>query len=133
MIGLHFIFSFFFIPLLGSVEVKAETEFVPQNKPPTIMELAFLRELGPTILETMENHGDRQLFTSERIEKIVRNKQDDFYEVTLRVVGYEGPINPPYKLIRITFRFPGVNNTNYSVIHYEHKYISPEEFGKLSI
>jgi len=33
------------------------------------MELAFLRYLGGTILEVMEKHGDRQLFTFYRIEK----------------------------------------------------------------
>jgi len=113
-------------------EVSAETEYVPQNKPPTIMELAFLRELGPIILNDMEKHGNSQLFTSGRMEKIIRNEQNDFYDVTIRVVGYEGPINPPYKLIRITFRFPGENYTKYSVVQYKHRNITPDEFNKLS-
>ncbi len=114
------------------LEVNAETEYASQNKPHTIMELAFLRELGPIILKTMYKHGDHQLFTSERIEKIIRNEQKDIYDVTFRVIGYEGPINPPYKLIRITFQFPVENFTNYSVIKYVHKNITPDEFGKLS-
>ena len=121
----------FLMAFNGFIGVKAETENVPQNKPPTVMELAFLRELGPIILKTMENHGDIQLFTSGRIEKIIRNERNDFYDVTLRVIGYEGPINPPFKLIRITFRFPG-KSTVYSVVHYEHRYITAEEFRKLS-
>lgn len=125
-------FLFYFVIFKGVSGVNAETEFVPQNKRPTIMELAFLRELGPFILKTMDEHGDTQLFTSERIEKIIRNEQNDFYDVTLRVVGFEGPLNPPYKLIRITFRFPGENYTNYSVMKYEHKHITPDEFSKLS-
>lgn len=53
---------------------KTDTEYFPQNQPPSILELAFLRELGPSILETMSSYGDNQLFTSERIEKIERNK-----------------------------------------------------------
>lgn len=130
MISLCFIF--YLVTFNGVLEVNAETEYVPQNKPPTIIELAFLRELGPIILETLDKYGDHQLFTTGRIEKIIRNEENDFYDVTLRVVGYEGPINPPYKLIRITFRFPGENYTKYSVIQYEHKNITPDELGKLS-
>ena len=42
------------------------TEIIPQDKPPTIMELAFLRSLGQTILEIMTEHGDQQLFTAGR-------------------------------------------------------------------
>ena len=125
-------FFLYIVVFMGTVEVKAETEYVPQNKPPTIMELAFLRELGPIILNTMEKHDDSQLFTSGRMEKLTRNRQNDFYDVTIRVVGYEGPINPPYKLIHITFRFPGENYTKYSVIQYKRKNIPPDEFKKLS-
>ena len=80
----------------------------------------------------MSAHGDLQLFTSGRIEKVIRNKQDDYYDVTLRVVGYEGPINPPYKLIRITFRIPGAFKHINRVISYEHKEITGSEFEKLS-
>ena len=116
----------------NSVSVKSDTEIIPQNQRPSVMELAFLRELGPTILEVMLAHGDLQLFTSERIEKIVRNEQDDKYDITLRVVGYEGPLNPPYKLIRITLRIPGGYSNKYSVVSYEHKNISIDEAKKLS-
>lgn len=130
MISLSFILYLVVFKEVG--EVSAETEYVPQNKPPTIMELAFLREIGPIILNTMEKHGDAQLFTSSRMEKIIRNEQNDFYDVTIRVVGYEGPINPPYKLIRITFRFPGENYTKYSIVQYKHRNITPDEFNKLS-
>ncbi|GAB1774194.1 hypothetical protein [Priestia megaterium] len=130
MISLSFILYLVVFKEVG--EVSAETEYVPQNRPPTIMELAFLREIGPIILNTMEKHGDAQLFTSGRMEKIIRNEQNDFYDVTIRVVGYEGPINPPYKLIRITFRFPGENYTKYSIVQYKHRNITPDEFNKLS-
>lgn len=130
LISLSFILCL--VAFKGVGGVSAETEYVPQNKPPTIMELAFLRKLGPIILNTMEKHGDPQLFTSGRIEKIIRNEQNDFYDVTIRVIGYEGPINPPYKLIRITFRFPGENYTKHSVIQYKHRTITPDEFKNLS-
>lgn len=116
----------------NSVVVKSDTELIPQNQRPSVMELAFLRELGPSILEAMSAHGDSQLFDSARIEKIVRNKQDDKYDVALRVVGYEGPLNPPYKLIRITFRIPGDYSNQYSVVSYEHKIITIDEAKKLS-
>lgn len=116
----------------NSVMAKSDTELIPQDQSPSLMELAFLRELGPTILETMTAHGDFQLFTSARIEKIVRNKQDDKYDVTVRVVGFEGALNPPFKLIRITFRFPGDYPSNYRVISYAHKGITGDEARKLS-
>ncbi|MDZ5712662.1 hypothetical protein [Jeotgalibacillus haloalkalitolerans] len=111
---------------------KSEVELIPQNKYPTVMELAFLRELGPSILEAMYAQGDRQLFTSERIEKIVRNKQDDQYDVTIRVIGYEGPFNPHYQLIRLTLRIPGDDAKEFSVVSYERKYITADEVKKLS-
>ena len=130
LISLSFILCLVAFKEVG--EVSAETEYAPQNKPPTIMELAFLRKLGPIILNTMEKHGDPQFFTSGRMEKIIRNEQNDFYDVTIRVIGYEGPINPPYKLIRITFRFPGENYTKHSVIQYKHRNITPDEFNNLS-
>ena len=116
----------------NSFAIKPVTEFIPQNQPPSVVELAFLRELGPSILDAMSAHGDLQLFTSGRIEKVIRNKQDEYYDVTLRVVGYEGPINPPYKLIRITFRIPGDFKNINRVISYEHKEITGSEFEKLS-
>jgi hypothetical protein len=114
-------------------EAKNTTETIPQNQQPSIMELAFLRHLGiTTIYEIMEKNGDKQLFTSSRIEKIYRDINNDSYDVSLRVIGFEGPLNPPYKLIRMTIRIPGENYSNYSVISYEHRYISGEEFIKLS-
>src|SRR6185312_2285076 len=64
----------------NSFTVKSDTELIPQNQLPSVMELAFLRELGPSILEAMSAQGDLQLFTSGRIEKIVRNKLDDKYD-----------------------------------------------------
>lgn len=65
-----------------------------------------MRELGQSILETMTSYGDNELFTAGRIEKIERNRQNDFYDVTLRVITFENAHNPPYKLINITFRIP---------------------------
>lgn len=113
-----------------SVIVKSDIEFISQKQRPSLIELAFLRQLGPSILDAMTAHGDLQLFDYERIEKVVRNEQDDEYEVTLRVVGYEGPHNPPYKLIRITFRIPAHYKNH--VKSYEHKIITIDELKKLS-
>lgn len=97
------------------------------------MERAFLRELGPSILEAMFTNGDKQLFNYGRIEKIIRDKQDDQYEVAVRVIGYEGPFNPPYKLIRITFRIPGTNySSKNSVIYYSHRFINFSELRELT-
>ncbi|KQU15855.1 hypothetical protein ASG65_27285 [Bacillus sp. Leaf13] len=96
------------------------------------MELAFLRYLGGTILEVMEKHGDSQLFTFNRIEKISRDIQNDTYEVSLHVIGYEGPINPPFKLIQMTIRIPGEKYTKYSVISYKHRYINDKELNELT-
>lgn len=88
------------------------------------------------IFDAMTAHGDNQLFISTRIEKVVRDKKDDRFDVTLRTLSYEGPIMPPYKLIRITFQIqplysqsPGKSS---AVIRYEHKYITTKKFLKLS-
>ncbi|MES1042756.1 hypothetical protein FOA20_25730 [Peribacillus simplex] len=77
-------------------------------------------------------HGDSQLFTFSRIEKISRDIQNDSYDVSLRVIGFEGPLNPPYKLIRMTIRIPGEKYSKYSVISYKHRYVSGKEFDELT-
>lgn len=118
----------------AQIEVKAETktEIIPQDQPPSIMELAFLRSLGETIIKVMDEKGDKQLFTSARIERISRKIENDSFDIALRVVGYEGPINPPYKLIRITLHIPGESYSNYEIKAYTSKFISDKEFDKLS-
>ena len=126
------LFLIFFISYTNSIEAKTKTEIIPQNQHPSIMELAFLRYLGGTILEIMDKQGDRQLFAFERIEKISRDYENDFYDVSLRVIGFKGALNPPFKLIRMTIRIPGEKYTKYSVISYKHWYISDEEFGTLT-
>jgi hypothetical protein len=72
------------------------------------------------------------LFTFERIEKISRDYENDSYDVSLRVIGFEGPLNPPFKLIRMTIRIPGEKYTKYSVISYKHRYVSDKELNKLT-
>lgn len=121
----------FVISSTNVVKATIHTERIPQNQPPSIMELAFLRYLGGTILEIMYTHGDRQLFTYERIEKISRVLEGDSYDVSLRVIGFEGPHNPPFKLIRMTIRIPGELDSKYSVISYKHRIISDMELEKL--
>jgi len=118
---------------INSAFAKTDIEYLPQDQPPSVLELAFLRELGPSILEAMSTHGNKQLFTSGRIEKINRNIHEDYYDVSLRVLGYEGPLNPPYTQIRITFRIPAGDFKNKNkVISYVAQNITPEEFKKLS-
>ncbi|MCO0600070.1 hypothetical protein NGI46_22095 [Peribacillus butanolivorans] len=126
------LFLIFFISSSSATEAKNTIETIPQNKPPSVMELAFLRYLGGTILEVMEKHGDSQLFTFNRIEKISRDIQNDTYDVSLHVIGYEGPINPPFKLIQMTIRIPGEKYTKYSVISYKHRYINDKEMNELT-
>lgn len=126
------LFFIFFISYSSVTEAKNTIETIPQNKPPSIMELAFLRYLGGTILEVMEKNNYRQLFTSDRIEKISRDIQNDTYDVSLHVIGYEGPLNPPFKLIQMTIRIPGDNYTKYSVISYKHRYINDNELNELN-
>lgn len=122
-----------FLFVVNLVRGESNIEYLPQDQPPSILELAFLRELGLPILDAMASHGNPQLFTSARIEKVQRNIEQDYFDITLRVVGYEGPINPPYKLIRITFRVPAGDYKNrLKVISYKATNITPEEFVKLS-
>lgn len=127
-----FLFLIIFISYTNNIEAKIKTEIIPQNQRPSIMELAFLRYLGGTILEIMDTHGDRQLFTFERIEKISRDYENDSYDVSLKVIGFEGPLNPPFKLIHMTIRVPGDKYTKYSVISYKHRYISDKELDELT-
>ena len=109
---------------------KIDTEVIPQNQFPSLMERAFLRSLDGTILDIMQNHGDIQLFEYGRLEKVSGN---DPYDITLRVIGFEGAHNPPYKLIRMTIRIPGdKENANYTVLSYSHRHISDKEFEKLT-
>ncbi|WP_339258284.1 hypothetical protein [Lysinibacillus sp. FSL K6-3209] len=124
---------------INSAFANSDIEYFPQNQPPSIIELAFLRELGLPILETMSSYGDNQLFEFGRIEKIERNIENDYYDVSLRVISFEGAHNPPHKLINITFRIPpGLPSENYKVISnkaiisYKAKHITPEEVEKLS-
>lgn len=126
------LFLIFFTSYSSVTEAKNTIETIPQNKPPSIMELAFLRYLGGTILEVMEKNNDRQLFTFDRIEKISRDIQNDTYDVSLHVIGYEGPLNPPFKLIQMTIRIPGEKYTKYSVISYKHRYINDKELNELT-
>jgi len=106
----------------------AETQIIDQKQLPSILERAFLRELGTnTILEIMSEKGDNQLYFAPRIERIIRNEANDFYDITLRVIGYEGPSNPPYTLINMTFRIPGNDYSKYTVLDYKHRFISDSE------
>jgi len=71
------------------------------------------------------------LFTEERIEKIVRNREQDFYDVSLRIIGFKGAHNPPYKLIRMTLRIPDkVSFKDYKVIAYKSRILKDEEARK---
>ncbi|MFJ9461820.1 hypothetical protein [Viridibacillus arvi] len=113
-----------------TTEANVDTEVIPQNQFPSLMERAFLRSLDGTILDIMQNHGDNQLFEYGRIEKVSGN---DPYDITLRVIGFEGAHSPPYKLIRMTIRIPvDKENTHYTVLSYSHRHISDKEFEKLT-
>lgn len=135
------IISLFLISSLGinSTFARSDIQYFPKNQPPSVIELAFLRELGLPILETMSSYGDNQLFDYARIEKIERNRQNDYYDVSLRVISFEGAHDQPFKLINITFRIPPGESaekykvfSNKAVISYKVKNISPEEVEKLS-
>lgn len=96
------------------------------------MKRAFLRSLDVTILDIMSSHGDNQLFEYGRIERISNDINNNSYDITLRVIGFEGAHNPPYKLIRMTIRIPGEKYANYSVLSYSHRPISDKAFDKLT-
>lgn len=124
------VFTFLILSYSGiTAEAKINTEVVPQNQFPSLMERAFLRSLDGTILNIMSNHGDNQLFEYGRIEKISGN---DPYDISLRVIGFEGAHNPPYKLIRMTIRIPGDQYASYNVLSYSHRIISNKEFDELT-
>ncbi|WP_397538173.1 hypothetical protein [Rummeliibacillus pycnus] len=126
-----FIITFLLLSLGGeNTEAKVDTEAIPQNQFPSLMERAFLRSLDGTILDIMQKHGDNQLFEYGRIEKVSGN---DRYDITLRVIGFEGAHGPPYKLIRMTIRIPAdKGDTNYTVLSYSHRHISDKEFEQLT-
>lgn len=125
------ILTFLVLRFDATTEAKVNTEIISQNQFPSLMEKAFLRSLGGTILEIMENHGDQQLFENERIEKITTS--NGRYDVTLRVIGFEGAHSPPYKLIRMTIRIPDdKGNAEYRVLSYSHRHITDKEFEELT-
>lgn len=109
---------------LAAANPHPNTEVIPENSKPTLIESAFLRFLGPTIVQIMENHGDLQMFTNERIESITQVDETDNYDVTLHVIGFEGAHGPPYKFIRMVIRIPGSKNGFYEVISYNHHLIN---------
>ena len=124
---------------INSALAKTDIQYFPQDQPPSVIELAFLRELGLPILETMSSYGDNQLFEYARIEKIERNRQNDYYDISLRVISFEGAHDQPYKLINITFRIPPGESakkykviSNKAIISYKVKNITPEEVEQLS-
>ncbi|MUV37773.1 hypothetical protein JNUCC1_01579 [Lentibacillus sp. JNUCC-1] len=112
-----------------TIDARAETEVIPLDQPPSLMEKAFLRSLGETIFDVMRHHGDHQLFEFGRIEEITG---DDPYDVTLSVIGFEGPHNPPHKFIRMTLRIPGKAEADYTVLSYSHRHLSRKEYRKLT-
>lgn len=114
-----------------SAEAKIKTEVILQEQFPSVMEQAFLRSLDNVILDIMSKHGDNQLFEYGRIEKISKDPANDSYDISLKVIGFEGAHKPPFKLIRMTIRIPGKQN-NYNVISYSHQHISDKEFDILS-
>lgn len=118
---------------VNSAFTKNNIEISPQDHPQSLLELGFLRELGPSIVDAMYSNGNEQLFTSGGIEKVKRNIQQDYYDVSLRVVGFKGPLNPPYTLINITFRIPAGDYSNKNkVISYKTTIITGEEYKRLS-
>lgn len=124
------VFTFLLLSLSGPItEAKVKTEVIPQDQFPSLMERAFLRSLGSTILDIMRHHGDHQLFEYGRIERIAGEGQ---YDVSLRVIGFEGAHNPPYKLIRMTIQIPGDKDADYSVLSYSSRIISDKEFDQLT-
>ncbi|WP_303983252.1 DUF3888 domain-containing protein [Niallia circulans] len=116
-----FLLLLLFTSLHPVVDVTTISEGIPPKVNSTLTESAFLRFLGPTILEIMEKHGDNQLYMNEKIESITFNEHEDSYDVTLHVVGFEGAHNPPYNFIRMVIRIPGRKNITgyYDVVSYK--------------
>ncbi|MDQ0206148.1 hypothetical protein [Alkalicoccobacillus murimartini] len=111
---------------------QAETQIINQTTHPSLVERAFLRSLGTSvILDVMSSHGDKQQYYGPRIEKVIRDDTNDMYDISLRVIGFEGPHNPPYTLIKMTIRIPGNDFSSYTVLDYTHNVISSNEAKKL--
>ncbi|PAE13896.1 hypothetical protein CHI02_02235 [Niallia circulans] len=127
-----FLLLLLFISLHPVAAVTTISEGIPQKEKHASTESAFLRFLGPTILEIMEKHGDNQLYMNEQIESITFNEQEDSYDVTLHVVGFEGAHNPPYNFIQMVIRIPGrKNNTGYyDVISYKKHLVDSVDYKK---
>ncbi|KAB7670680.1 hypothetical protein [Bacillus sp. B1-b2] len=83
-----FLFLLYFTALNTTVSAEPLSEAISKS---SLTESAFLRFLGPTILEIMETHGDNQLFMNEKIESITKNIEQDSYDVTIHIIGFEGP------------------------------------------
>ncbi|WP_318617436.1 DUF3888 domain-containing protein [Sporosarcina sp. YIM B06819] len=100
--------------------VNKEEKKLPSIGSEAILEKAFLRAIGQHILDATASHyGESRLFFNERITDIAWNENEDQYDVTVQIVTYKGPINPPYGFDTITFRIP-----NFKVIKYDHVDVS---------
>ncbi len=100
--------------------VKTEAKKIPTIGSEVILEKAFLRAIGTEILKaTKTYYGESRLFNSERIININRDIRNGQYEITVQIVTFEGPHNPPYGFDTITFRLPG-----WEILKYDHKNVS---------
>ncbi|MCO7127996.1 hypothetical protein NIE88_19835 [Sporolactobacillus shoreicorticis] len=73
------------------------------------------------------------MYGNGRIEKIVKNNEKDFYEVSLHVISYTGAMNPPYKLVKMTLHVPeSADSESDKGLHYFSEKISSKQFDKLS-
>lgn len=101
--------------------VKRETKKLPTIGSDVIIEKAFLRAIGSKILDaTKTYYGEPRLFYHDgRIINIARNIQDDYYDITVQIITFKGPHNPPYGFDTITLRIP-----DFKVIKYEHMDVS---------
>lgn len=96
--------------------------------PQDVLEAALIRQLRAPILSVVGTDWFRD---NEEILKIKQDEEDvDKFYVTIQVVTFQGPHNPPYMQEIITFRFAG---NEVKPIDYFNRVIPESEWHKFKL
>jgi hypothetical protein len=114
--------------ILCSIVFGFPNSFNATELPQEVMEAALFRQLRATILSVVGTDWFRE---NEKILEIKQDEEDvDKFYVTVQVVTFQGPHNPPYMQEIITFRFAG---NEVKPIDYFNRVIPESEWHKFQL
>jgi predicted RNA-binding Zn ribbon-like protein len=117
-----------FLVILCSIVFGFPNSFNAWELPQDVMEAALFRQLRAPILSVVGTDWFRD---NEKILEIKQDAEDvDKFYVTVQVVTFQGPHNPPYMQEIITFRFAG---NEVKPIDYFNRVIPESEWHKFQL